>query len=368
MNLKRALALMEEFGFDAVVATRYENLTYMSGAYVYTQRSVPTRRSAVVVTSNGDAAYIFCGIEETLIRAESWIKDLRPYREFAEDPIDMLAALLREKKLTGKRIGLERQFLGADLVDQLLREGPKASYVDNYEYFKKLRMIKEPGEISLVERAAIATRKAVEAAFADARPGDSEKQIADNMVYHLLKLGAGETALITVATGENGLVGHHMADETPIKPGQTVRTDIGGYFQGYYSDLARTYAVGEPTRQQIQAYRKLRRIEEEVIDSMVVGRSLREIYELCQDAFTREGLPFTMPHIGHSIGVELHEEPMVQPREKTVLQENMVFNIEPFLSDPEKNTYHLEDLLLVTKEGPRLLSGSLPPGEIPVIT
>ncbi len=74
-----------------------------------------------------------------------------------------------------------------------------------------------------------------------------------------------------------------------------------------------------------------------------------------------------MPHIGHSIGVELHEEPMVQPREMTVLQEKMIFNIEPFLSDPEKNTYHLEDLLLVTKEGPRLLSGHLPPEEIPVI-
>ncbi len=73
-----------------------------------------------------------------------------------------------------------------------------------------------------------------------------------------------------------------------------------------------------------------------------------------------------MAHIGHSIGVELHEHPMISPFDTHVIQENMVLNIEPgYTKDGE--TIHIEDLILSTKDGPRVLTGSLAPEEIPVI-
>jgi Xaa-Pro aminopeptidase len=358
---------MPRFGLDAVVATSYENLTYLSGAYIFTQRTIPTRMSAILLTADGDATYIFCSIEEIQIRDYTWIQDLRGYREFAEDPMDMLAAVLREKKLDGKRVGLERRFLGADHVAKLEREGARATYVDTSEYFKTLRMIKTPAEIALLERAATTTRKAVEAAFAAARPGDTEKKVANNIVHHLFDQGCDETAFITLATAKNGSRAHHLPDATPLEAGHVVRTDLGGFFTGYYSDLARTYVVGEPTREQADTYRKLRRIYDEIIGQMTVGRPINELYETCRKGFEREGLAFFMPHIGHSIGVELHEAPMVEPKEKTVLQENMVFNIEPFFRDRLGQGYHVEDLILITATGPRILSGRLAPDELPVV-
>ena len=367
MNRERAFSLMDECALDAVVATSYENLTYVSEAYIYTQRTVPTRMSAILLTRDGGATYIFCSIEDAQIRDQTWITDLRGYREFAEDPMTLLAALLREKKLDGKRVGLERRFLGADHVNKLEVEGAKTRYVDNSEYFKKLRMIKTAAEIALLERAATTTRKAVEAAFAAARPGDTEKRIANNIVHHLFDMGCDETAFITLAAGKNGSRAHHLPDESRLEPGQIVRTDLGGFFSGYYSDLARTYVVGEPSKEQAETYRKLRRIYAEIIAKMTVGRPVNELYETCKAGFEREGLAFFMPHIGHSLGVELHEAPIVEPKEKTVLQENMVFNIEPFFKDTQGQGYHVEDLILVTTQAPRILSGRLAPEELPVI-
>jgi Xaa-Pro aminopeptidase len=367
MNRERAFKLLEECGLDAVVATTYENLTYVSGAYIYTQRTVPTRMSAILLTRNGDATYVFCSIEESLIRDQSWIGDLRGYREFAEDPMDILAALLREKKLDGQRVGLERRFLGADHVGKLELQGAAAHYVDSTDYFKKLRMIKTEAEITLLERAATTTRKAVEAAFTAARPGDTEKQIANNIVHHLFEMGCDETAFITLAAGANGSRAHHIPDQTRLEPGQVIRTDLGGFFSGYYSDLARTYVVGPPSKEQAATYRTLGRIYRDVITKMTVGRPVSELYRICKEGFEREGLAFFMPHIGHSIGVELHELPMVQPKDDTPLQENMVFNIEPFYRDTLGQGYHVEDLILITAHGPRVLSGRLALEDIPVI-
>ena len=74
-----------------------------------------------------------------------------------------------------------------------------------------------------------------------------------------------------------------------------------------------------------------------------------------------------MPHIGHSLGVELHETPMIRPGEKRKLEEGMVINIEPLITDSAGETYHLEDLFVVTGNGPRLLTHGFAPRSIPVI-
>nr|WP_283806982.1 M24 family metallopeptidase [Bradyrhizobium elkanii] len=89
---------------------------------------------------------------------------------------------------------------------------------------------------------------------------------------------------------------------------------------------------------------------------------------LLLQAELREGkLNFTMPHIGHSLGVELHETPMIRPGEKRKLEEGMVINIEPLITDSAGETYHLEDLFVVTGSGPRLLTQGFAPRSIPVI-
>lgn len=367
MDVKRAVRIMNELDIDAVVVTRYENTLYMGGVYVYTQRTLPDRKSAVILTRDGEGIYVYCSIEDSMMRGVSWITDLRPYTEFVHDPMDIVADVLKEKKLGGKRIAVERQYIAASDFDTLVRKGPQADYVDAFGFLKKQKAIKTPQEIALMEKAAIATLKATEAAFTVARPGDTERQIAANIIHGMINLGADETAFITVAAGTNGSRAHHVATDARLTPGQVVRTDVGGYFGGYCSDLGRTYVVGEPTPEQAKAYRQVRGVEEQVIRSIAVGRPIRELYELCKKSFADAGMKFGMPHIGHSIGTEMHERPMIQPHEDELLQEGMIFNIEPFYAAPDGYGYFVEDLVLVTANGPKLLSGRLAPAEIPVI-
>ena len=359
---------MEALRLDAVVASTWENLTYLSGVYIYTQRAIASRRSALLLPAEGDATYIFCSIEDAQIRDATWIDDLHGYREFTEDPIELLISALRQRRFHGKRVGLERRYVGADVVARIEAGAPASEYVDAAELFEQLRAIKSPDEIVVMEKAATATREAHDRAFSQAHAGETEKEVANRLLDHLFALGADETAFITVATGPNSVYTHHVAGARRIEVGDIVRTDVGGMFGGYYSDLGRTYVAGEPTVRQAENYRRLRAIQEEMLALITVGREVREIFEACRAAFVRDGLDFHMPHIGHSIGLELHEWPIIHPHEHAVLAENMILNIEPIAIDADtKELFFVEDLVQVTPDGPRLMSGTLAPAEIPVI-
>src|SRR5699024_6001395 len=91
-----------------------------------------------------------------------------------------------------------------------------------------------------------------------------------------------------------------------------------------------------------------------------VGVKVSELFHLCKKLYEEKGLPFDMPHLGHSQGIGLHEEPVIHPFNHTVLQENMILNIEPRVRDSESNSgYHLEDLVLITEDGLVILTVAL---------
>jgi Xaa-Pro dipeptidase len=146
-----------------------------------------------------------------------------------------------------------------------------------------------------------------------------------------------------------------------------VRFDVGGTYGTWVSDFARTYSTGDPTELQRDTYRALRKVEEETIQFVRPGVTAEDVFYACKESFERQGIPFHMPHIGHSFGVELHENPMLRPGDRTLVREGMVLNIEPLCIDEKNQGYHVEDLVVVTADGTRLLTGGLAPQELPVM-
>ena len=108
-------------------------------------------------------------------------------------------------------------------------------------------------------------------------------------------------------------------------------------------------------------------IQTATINMVRPGMAAEEPFFYCKQRFEQARLKFTMPHIGHSLGTELHESPLLRPGEKRKLEEGMVINIEPLITDSAGETYHLEDLFVVTDSGPRLLTLGFAPKQIPVI-
>ena len=366
MDVDRARRYMREEGIAALVATSPENVHYTSSSYIYTLLLVRDRMAFTVVPVEGDATYIVAANEKHQAALHSWIDDIRTYVEFKDYPVDALIGVLREKGLGEQRIGMERTHLPSRYEEDLRIAFPKAEFVDCKRLLDRLRMIKTAAEIELLERAATATRKALESAFAAARPGDTEKSVANHIARNVLEMGADFIPFLSVKTGERFPTGHHLPGQTRLQPGNLIWCDYGALWNGYFSDLARTYAIGEPTKAQAENYANLARVYREVIRNVTIGTPIKRLYEICNEGFAATGVTLQMAHIGHSIGVELHEYPMISPADTYEVQENMVLNIEPGYTKGGE-TIHVEDLVLATKDGPRILTGSLAPEEIPVI-
>lgn len=142
-----------------------------------------------------------------------------------------------------------------------------------------------------------------------------------------------------------------------LAPGGVVRTDFGMWWGHYRSDVARAAFVAPLEPRRAEAYRVLEACQQALIAAVRPGVRASEVFAACGRAFEERGLPFAVPHVGHSLGIGLHEWPVLHPNEHAVLEPGMVFMVEPLLPT-EDGPYHTEDMVLVTEDGHRVLARS----------
>jgi len=369
INLSRLRLLLDESGMDVLIALSPENVLYLSGALISTQRDIRERLALVVWPSTVAPSFLVCNIEETQAREDSWIEDVRSYVEFATSPVALLAEVLTEQGFAGSAIGIELGYLSTRYYRELEALLPEARIVDCGPLFDDVRMVKTPAEIERLRDAARRTEAVIRHAYADTRPGDTEKVIAQRMHAYLIDDGADSVPFNVLAAGANTLRSHHHAGGYQVRDGDVLRVDFGGLFDGYYSDLARMAALGTPSTHDTDCYARLIDVHHQLIAATRPGTTAREVYEVGKRAYAQVGLPFARrPHFGHSLGVGLHERPLLQPFEERVLEPNMVLCIEPAFSDPGHARYHIEDLVQVTERGNILLSDATPTDSLFVIS
>ncbi len=359
--------LPAKLDLDGIVAVSPENFAYVSGAFVLTVKQIRPRQAFAVLPKSGEPFIVVCSIEETLTREESWIGDVRTYTEFVDNPIDALVAAMKSAGLNKGKIGIDMQYIPAASFERLRVALPDVTLVDTTDAIAKVRVVKNDSEVALLEATTKQTHRAILDAMATSKLGDSERDIANRIATNIIENGADGTLFICFASGSRTGHPHTMASPTVVpKPGDVIRFDVGGTYGAWASDFARTYSAGDPTKRQKEVYTSLVDIQAATIDMMKPGVLAEDVFFFCKKEFERHKLPFHMPHIGHSFGVELHENPMIRPGDKTPLVPGMVINIEPSVKD-EGNAYHTEDLLVITDTGYRLLTLGLAPREMPVM-
>lgn len=356
--LDKAQAALKTHQLDALVAVSPWNVRYLAGTAFMTQRAIPDRLALVVVTPNQEPTFIYCSIEEVQARHDSWLTQLRGYREFAEDPIAILAHTLRSLGGAEGRIGLEMRYLVAEFADDLRRRLPGSALVAADAIFDRMRVVKTPGEIDHLARVALSLDTAIRTAFANAHPGMTEVAVAERLKNEAVAAGADEVPFMVLASGPRTFTAHGLPSATPLVAGDIIRTDVVTSWGGYVGDIARTAFVAPLQPGQADTYQKLAAIQQTVIDAMRPGVRVCDLYHLCDHEFARHGLPFTMPHIGHSIGLVLHEKPMLHPLDTTVLEPGMVFMVEPLVA-MQDGVYHTEDLVIITDTMPQVRSRSV---------
>ena len=340
---------------------------YASGAFIMTVADIRPRQAFVILPATGEPVALVCSIERTQMMDESWIKDIRVYTEFKDDPMDALAGVLREIGISAGAIGIDLDYLPVASHQRLKSKLSNLKLSDTSANISAIRTIKSPTEIAYLDKLAKQTHRAVLDAMSASKLGETERDMANRLANGIINNGADGTRFIVFGSGLRSSHTHALAnDRVPLKS-EIIRLDVAGTYGAWCSDFARTYSTGEPTLLQRETYEKLWDIQTSTINMVRPGMAAEEPFFFCKERFEKVGLKFTMPHIGHSLGVELHESPMLRPGEKTKLEVGMVINIEPLITDSVGETYHLEDLFVVTEQGPRLLTLGFAPRQLPII-
>lgn len=346
---------MDAEDLEAVVAASPENFFYLSNCLLLSQQIIPSRLCLTIACRDSSPTALVCYCEERQMLQDSWITDVRTYLEFQEHPMTALAETLKEMGLGKSAIGIERHFLTAADVDRLGGELPQARLRSADRLFDRVRAVKTPAELEILTRAASLTEGAIQSSFQSAHPGQSEKVVADDLLGRVLQAGSTRQ-WITLAVGANTSVNHPFPSSKPLTPGEILRVDVGGTFQGYQSDVARTAAVAAVTPEQESVYRRLREAQRQTIEAARPGVRACDLYFTCRRELERRGLSMTSQAVGHGLGIGMHEFPVLHGHETAEIQPGMVLNLEPAVLDSQGFLYHLEDLFVVTETAPRILT------------
>ncbi len=332
-----------------------------------TVEMIRSRQAFAIIPRKGEPVALVCSIEQTLAEEESWIKNIRTYTEFTDYPVDALVSVLKEIGLRKGKLGIDLQYLPQLSYARLTKLLPDIDIIDTTEAIAKERAIKTDKDVAFLEFAAKTTHEAAKEAMASSKLGESERIMANRMINKMIEKGASGTFFIVFGSGKRSALTHGLPTDRVPQESEIIRFDFGGRYGMWTSDLARTYSTGKPKETQRRAYRDLKEIQEETIEAIRPNIFAEDLFFACQAAYEKRKRPFFMPHVGHGFGVELHEHPMLRPGDKTVIEKGMVLNIEPVLRDDEDGMYHLEDLVVVTDDGYRILTLGLSPAEIPII-
>jgi Xaa-Pro aminopeptidase len=221
-----------------------------------------------------------------------------------------------------------------------------------------LRRVKEEWEIELMAQAAQIADNALASVLADGLIGRTEKQVRNRLDSVMRENGADDVSFATiVATGANGARPHHEPSETRIESGHGVVIDFGAEIAGYRSDMTRTIQVGEWSPEYQHMYNTVREAQEAGVAVVRHGVSGAEVDGAVRTVFAREGLEHEYVHgTGHGIGLYIHEEPILSPRCEAVLQSNEVVTVEPGLYRGGVGGVRIEDQVVVTGTGCRILT------------
>ena len=258
------------------------------------------------------------------------------------------------------RVGFEDAKLS---VRQLARleaaVGEDVDLVPAGDLVERLRAVKEPEEI---ERMAAASELAdgvfrwtIERGLA----GHTERDVARACEARIRELGAEPSFPPIIAAGENGALPHAEPGDREIGPGELVVFDMGAELDGYCSDGTRTFATGDPGEEAREVYDLVLAAQLAALAAIRVGASGKEVDAVAREMIAEAGHGDHFGHgLGHGVGLEVHESPRLATTSDDELREGNVVTVEPGIYLPGRFGVRIEDLVVVTGDGYRNLSGT----------
>ena len=340
---------MGERGVDAVLLTAGADMPYFSG-----YNAMPLERvTAFVVGRDGEPTMFVPALEAPRVNQGDF--EVVAWGEIKE-PIALVAKRLGSALAIAVGDTMWSSFL---LEFQGMLEGVEWSVASDLT--RELRMRKEPGEIDRLRRAAEATDRVLARIPAEVRfAGRAESDVAADFARLVVEEGHDRSWFTIIASGPDSASPHHETGSRIIQEGDMVVCDFGGTIDGYYSDVTRTFVVGEPTEKQLEVHALVNAANEAGRAAVTPGVSCQEIDRVARQVIEDGGYGRYFIHrTGHGIGLEGHEHPYIVEGNDLPLEAGMTFSVEPGVYIPGEFGVRVEDIVACGESGVDDLNGAV---------
>jgi len=376
-RVRRIQAEMAKSSIDALVLERPESSFYVTGynAIIY------SRPVYAVLTQNGDPILVLPYLREAHAKDESpWVKDIRTYFEFSvlgrtfyKDALSSLKAALDDRSVLGKTVGIEMDHVSASSYARFQRSFPNANFVNASTLIDSVKSIKDPDEIEVIRAACKISNAAMERSSEVIKRRGTERDLFLEATLAIIDEWKREYSNFyfsglhhethafhaSVSSGPQHQLhyGSHKPTDRRIQDGDGVTVIFTPSLCCYHGELERTFLVGKLNDIHVKMFKAVLEARERAFGLIKPGTRCSQIDEAARTVFKEHGLADYIRHrSGHSIGIELHEHPLLGEGDSTTIEQNMVFAVEPGLYRDDVGGVRHSDTVLVTSQGCEFLT------------
>ncbi len=363
-RLERLTASLRTSGLDAVVINPGPTLKYLTGLNFHLME----RPVVLMVAPGQDPVIVLPELELPKVGLFPYKVQTFAYGEIPTEWDGVFRQAIQSLGLDGKRIGVEPRNLRLLEFRHVQAGAPEADFPDASDALAALRIRKDATEVESMRRAVKIAQDGLEATLPLIKVGMSEREVAAELVMQLLRHGSDSELPFApiVSGGPNAANPHASPSDRKLQVGDLLVVDWGAAYNGYISDLTRTFAV-------VEVDDECQKIHKIVQQANAAGRAAGKpgapcaaVDKAARDVIEAAGYGKYFTHrTGHGIGMEGHEDPYMRGDNMQLLETGMAYTVEPGIYLTERNGVRIEDNMVITETGAESLSDM--PREIRVV-
>ncbi|PHV72351.1 Xaa-Pro dipeptidase [Sporanaerobium hydrogeniformans] len=356
-RIQKLLCKMEELKIEAMLIDSRTNRRYMSGFSGSSAMLYITSKRQILIT---DFRYL-----------EQAAKECPDYEIISQGNLGLLKTALKYASEEGiKVLGFESEHVSYATY-LTFAEQKSFTFIPTQKVIEDFRKIKDNEEIKKIAKAEsigdLAFSHIIEFLKEGYHQGITENDVALEIERVMRKNGATGTSFDSiVATGVKSSLPHAQPSNCTFKKGDFVVMDFGCIYEGYCSDMTRTVVIGEANQKQVAIYNTVLEAQHKALEVIQPGMKGKEVDQIARDIIAKAGYDTYFGHgLGHSLGLDIHENPRFSPLEEATIEVGMCMTVEPGIYIPDFGGVRIEDVVVVTETG--ILNLTHSPKELIVI-
>jgi Xaa-Pro dipeptidase len=342
-------------GLDAMVINPGPSLTYLTGLHFHLME----RPVVAIFIPQGAPKLVLAALEIGKTSDLSYPLQTFPYTDNPATWQTAFDQAVRAAEIDGLTIGVEPTRLRVLELRYLEAAAPQARFVSGEACMAGMRLCKDEAEISSMRKAVEIAQTALEATLPAARIGASERELAAELTLQLLRAGSQPEMPFgpIVASGPNSANPHAVPTGRKLTRGDLLVIDWGAAYEGYISDLTRTFAIGDLDAELKKVYIAVQGANAAGRQAARPGIPAGQVDHAARQAIDQAGYgKYFIHRTGHGIGMEGHEGPYIFAENDLILEAGMTFTVEPGIYLPRRGGVRIEDNLVITGQGAESLS------------